>query len=202
MVKKIVIPLLLVGVGAAAFWLLKNKDVKATEVQMEMATEITSIKEVAEWEFLTLDVEEIEDTLIPRVIIKDDQFVRIFKGKARLGVDMKSADSNWIACSGDTARILLPQIRILDENIIDDMQTRTFYESGKMPPAIKEALYQKAKRDMRKRALSVENVKAAKENAKAQFTYLFHSMGYNNVSVSFVDETGGDWATVRSENIR
>ena len=184
MAKKIVILLLLVGVGLAAYWMLKGKEAAKNE-QMEMSTQITSIKEVAEWEFLTVDVEEIEDTLIPRMIITDDQFVRIFKGKVRLGVDMQKADSNWISCSGDTARILLPQISILDENIIDDMQTRTFYESGKITPAIKEALYQKAKRDMGKRALAVENVTAAKENAKAQFTYMFRSMGYSTVSVSF-----------------
>lgn len=186
MIKKILILVILLAIGWFAYNYFSGEKAVESKEQIEMSTEITSIKEIAEWEFLTVEVEEFEDTVIPRMIITDDQFVRIYKGTARLGVDMKEADSNWVACSGDTATLLLPQIKILDENIIDDMQTRTFYESGKMTPAIKEALYEKAKRDMRKRALSDENVAAAKENAKAQFSYMFHSMGYSTVNISFV----------------
>lgn len=181
MIKKIIILLLVAGVGLALFFFLKGRLVEEQPEQVNMAIEITSVKEVAEWEFLTVEMEEFEDTVIPRMIISDDQFARIYKGTARLGVDMKGVSDDWIVCSQDTARITLPAIRILDEDIIDDTQTRTFYESGKITPEIKSALYEKAKVDMRERALSAENVSAATENAKAQFTYMFHSMGFNTV---------------------
>lgn len=181
MIKKIIILLLVVGVGLALFFFLRGRSEEEQQSQVEMAVEITSVKEIAEWEFLTVEMEEFEDTVIPRMIISDDQFARIYKGTARLGVDMKEAASDWLITSHDTVWIKLPDIRILDEDIIDDTQTRTFYENGKITPAIKSALYERAKRDMRLRALSKENLSAASENAKAQFTYMFRSMGFKTV---------------------
>ena len=181
MIKKIIILLLVAGVGLALFFFLRWRAEEEEPSQVDMAIEITSVKEVAEWEFLTVEMEEFEDTVIPRMIISDDQFARIYKGTARLGVDMKESASDWLITSQDTIWIKLPDIRILDEDIIDDTQTRTFYESGKITPEIKSALYERAKVDMRKRALSPENVSAAHENAKAQFTYMFRSMGFNTV---------------------
>jgi hypothetical protein len=181
MVKKLMIVVFLVAVGLAAYFLLGRNGGGEERKQLEMATEITSIKEVAEWEFLTVEMEECEDTVIPRMILSDDRFAKIYKGTARLGVNMKEAVADWVTTSHDTARIVLPAIRILDEDIIDDTQTRTFYESGKITPDIREFLYNKAKMDMRRRALSEENVASALANAKAQFTYMFHSLGFNVV---------------------
>lgn len=181
MAKKIIIILLSITVCVLAFFLLWERYSKTRNEQVDISTEITSIKEVAEWEFLTIEMEEFEDTVIPRMIVSDDQFARIYKGTARLGVDMKEVASDWLITSHDTIWIKLPDIRILDEDIIDDTQTRTFYESGKITPEIKSALYERAKVDMRKRALSPENVSAASENAKAQFTYMFRSMGFKTV---------------------
>ncbi|MBO7606278.1 MAG: DUF4230 domain-containing protein [Paludibacteraceae bacterium] len=181
MAKKIIILLLSITVCVLAFFLLRGKDSKTRNVQMDISTEISSIKEVAEWEFLTVEMEEFEDTVIPRSIVSDDQFARIYKGTARLGIDMKEAQAGWVTASHDTVRIQLPAIRILDEEIIDDMQTRTFYENGSITPAIKTALYERAKRDMRLRAMSKENISAASGNAKAQFTYMFRSMGFKTV---------------------
>jgi hypothetical protein len=181
MIKKIVILLLLVAVGAFAFLYFRGGKDMRQKTQVDIPTEISSIKEIAEWEFLTVEMEEFEDTVIPRKIISDDQFARIYKGTARLGVDMKDAAENWVVTSHDTVRITLPAIRILDEDIIDDTQTRTFYENGKITPAIKNALYERAKQDMRRRAMSKENITAARENAQAQFTYMFRSMGFKMV---------------------
>lgn len=181
MAKKIIILLLSITVCVLAFFLFKGRNSKPRDVQVDISSEITSIKEVAEWEFLTVDMEEFEDTVIPRKIISDDQFARIYRGTARLGVDMKDAAENWVSTSHDTVRITLPAIRILDEDIIDDTQTRTFCENGKITPAIKTALYERARRDMRRRALSKENLSAARENAQVQFTYMFRSMGFKTV---------------------
>lgn len=144
---------------------------------MEIAAQITAIQDINEWEFLCVEMEEMEDTLIINPGFKPAyRFARIYKGRACLGIDMRRVTDDWARKSNDTLYLRLPDIQLLDENIVNDLSTRTFYASGEMTPVIKQELYERAKRDMRRRAMMTTNVEMARENAREHFVNLFKQL--------------------------
>ncbi|MBO4529713.1 MAG: DUF4230 domain-containing protein [Paludibacteraceae bacterium] len=175
----------LVILGLIYFFFLRdsgNEKKKATID--ETPTCITSIKEIAEWEFLTLQIEEFVDTTVNKKL-SSAQAVKIYKGTARLGINTKKANKNWIVCEGEKATITLPEIELLDKSIIDDTQTRTFYETGTISATVKEKMLQSAKKKMKATALQKENIAIAEENAKTEFKNIFTALGYKTVQISF-----------------
>lgn len=160
-----------------------KEEVKEEKIQ-ETPTTITSIQEVAEWEFLTVQLEEVVDTTLKKTF-SSTQSTRIYTGTARLGIDMKDVKKSWLNCHGDTAEIQLPKISLLDKNIIDDTKTKVFYESGKVSATLKEGMYQNAKKKMKIDALTEENIAAAKENAENQFRSMFAALGYKTIEIAF-----------------
>ncbi len=160
-----------------------KEDEKEQKIQ-ETPTTIISIQEVAEWEFLTVQLEEVVDTALKKSF-SNTQSTRIYTGTARLGIDMKNVKKSWLNCHGDTAEVQLPKISLLDKNIIDDTKTRVFYESGKVSATLKEGMYQCAKKKMKLDALTEENLGAAKENAENQFRSIFSALGYKVIVIEF-----------------
>lgn len=143
---------------------------------MEVAAQIVSLQELRQLEFLCVDMEEMEDTLIINPGFKPAyRFARIYKGRAHLGIDLRRV-YEWALRSNDTLYLTLPDIQLLDENIVNDLSTRTFYASGEMTPVIKQKLYERAKRDMRRRAMMTTNVEMARENAREHFVNLFKQL--------------------------
>ena len=171
-------------IGLVVLYFIKKAEVKdQNEGKIrETAIDITSIKTIAEWEFLTIQTEEFIDTTIVRTL-SNDQFARIYRGTIRLGMDMQKARKNWIVCKHDTAYIYLPAVEILDKEFIDEANTRTFYESGRMTATLKNKMYSKAKRTMKARAFTKQNIKMAEDNAKQQFKTMFNALGFKVVKV-------------------
>lgn len=148
-------------------------------------TQIKSVKETGEWEFLTIDVEELADTTATRLIGSDRRLTRIYYGTLRLGIDLRNAADDWVKMDGDTVDVTLPHIIMLDKDFIDEAKTKAFYESGTWDQASREALYQQARRKMLSRCLTTENINIAQLNAVEQMTKLFQAMGYPYVDVHF-----------------
>lgn len=148
-------------------------------------TQIKSVKETGEWEFLTIDVEELADTTATRLIGSDRRLTRIYYGTLRLGIDLRKAADDWVKMDGDTVDVTLPHIVMLDKDFIDEAKTKAFYESGTWDQASREALYQQARRKMLSRCLTTENINIAQLNAVDQMTKLFQAMGYPYVDVHF-----------------
>jgi hypothetical protein len=148
-------------------------------------TQIKSVKETGEWEFLTIDVEELADTTATRLIGSDRRLTRIYYGTLRLGIDLRKAADDWVKMDGDTVDVTLPHIIMLDKDFIDEAKTKAFYESGTWDQASREALYQQARRKMLSRCLTTENINIAQLNAVEQMTKLFQAMGYPYVDVHF-----------------
>ena len=148
-------------------------------------TQIKSVKETGQWEFLTIDVEELADTTATRVLGSDRRLTRIYFGTLRLGIDLKDAVDDWVKMDGDTVDVTLPTIIMLDEDFIDEAKTKAFYESGTWDQASREALYQQARRKMLSRCLTTDNINIAQLNAVEQMTKLFEAMGYPYVDVHF-----------------
>ena len=147
-------------------------------------TQITSIKAIGEWEFLSVSAEELVDTTRKR-ILTDDELARIYYGTLRLGVNMNQTRPKWIETNGDSVTVTLPPIGLLDKDFIDEARTKSFYESGTWSSADREALYKKAYRMMTRHCLTKENLQAAETNGKEQFRNMMLAMGYKHVIINF-----------------
>jgi hypothetical protein len=147
-------------------------------------TQIQSIRDIGEWEFLSISAEEMVDT-IRKGFFTDDELVRIYYGTLRLGIDMKSLADDAISVKRDSVEVVLPKIGLLDKDFIDEAKTKSFYESGRWNSQAHEALYRKAQRQMLHNCLTPANLEAAQTNAEAQFRSFMISLGYQNVSIRF-----------------
>ena len=148
-------------------------------------TEIVSMIDIGQWEFLTIDLEEIADTTAYRRFGSDRELVRIYYGRMRLGVDLQKAKENWIQMRGDTVDVTLPAVGLLDNNFIDEARSKAFFEIGSWDQASRNPLYYQARRKMLARGLTTNNLEMARENAVNQFLQLFHSLGFEHVDVHF-----------------
>ena len=146
--------------------------------------QIQSIRDIGQWEFLSISNEELVDT-VRKGLFSDDQLVRIYYGTLRLGVDLSKTKKNWITAHGDTIVVRLPKVGLLDKEFIDETRTKAFYESGRWTARDREALYRKARRQMMSHALTKENLKTAEANAEHEVRRMMSAMGYNNITVKF-----------------
>jgi hypothetical protein len=181
-----VVAVLLVAGAAFVYWLLgSNNAYVATKEHVELSpTQIEHIKAIGQWEFLTVSDEELVDT-VRHGFFGDDELVRIYTGTLRLGIDMADVEEDWISTDGDTLRVLLPPVRLLDTNFIDEASARSFYESGRWTQADRKALARKARQKMLARCLTPQNIASAEQNAAAQFHQMLRAMGFPYVSIRF-----------------
>ncbi len=156
-----------------------SKDINLTPAQ------ITSIKKIGKWEFLSMQMEEIVDTTNKHWILRDDELIRIYHGTIRLGVDMETLADDWFRAQGDTAIIVLPPIKTLDDKFINEAQTQTFYENGSWDGKAREALYRKAERRMRRRLVESKAYQRAEENGEQQVRALMRTLGFKTTIVHF-----------------
>lgn len=172
--------------AAAVWWAVGGTEVRREE---KAALEITplqveSIRSIGQWEFLSVSDEELVDT-IRHGFFGDDELARVYYGTLRLGVDLADAGEGWVRMDGDTVRVTLPRVKLLDDDFIDEARTRSFAEEGKWTDADRAALTLKAVAAMRRRCLTKENLARAEANAKEQFASVVRAMGFPHVSVGF-----------------
>ena len=180
--------LLLAGILIiAAIWLYQG--VRQTEIGLDVnegiditPEKIQKIKDIGEWEFLSVADEQLVDTT-RRGLFSDDHLVRIYYGTMRLGINMRQVEPGWLRSEGDSVIVTLPPIQLLDRDFIDEARTRSFHESGSWTAKDREALFMKAHRQMLRHGLTPENMKAARENGEALFRQMLRSMGFERVSI-------------------
>ena len=130
-------------------------------------TIVEQMREIGQWEFLSISDEELIDT-VRTGFFSDDELVRIYYGTLRIGIDFSQCDEKWIEKEGDSIKIDLPPVQLLDENFLDEARTRSFFESGKWSNADRKAMSDRAKAAMRKRQLTKANMALAQKNAEMQ----------------------------------
>ena len=148
------------------------------------AVQVQKLKDIGQWEFLSISDEELIDT-VRHGFFGDDRLTRLYYGTLRLGIDMGKTGENWIITDHDTVKVVLPEVGLLDENFLDEARTRAIYESGKWSEADKAMLTIRAAEAMKTQCLTPQNISSAEQNAAAQFTTLLHSMGFKLVKVQF-----------------
>lgn len=145
-------------------------------------SQIRSIEQIGEWSFLEINDEELIDT-VRHGFFSDDELVRIYYGTLRIGINLKEAHEGWLAMQNDTLCAILPPVRLLDNNFIDETRTRSFIETGKWTHHDRKAMYNRAVQRMRRRCLTKKNYQSARDNARVQFEQMLRSMGYDKVRV-------------------
>lgn len=180
-----------IAIGVILVFVVLARTVRSTEVafvsddRIDITPEqIESIRAIGEWEFLSVSDEEMVDT-VRRGFFSDDRLARIYYGTMRLGIDMRELTSDRITVSGDTVTILVPPIRLLDDNFIDEARTRAFHESGRWSADDREAMYRRAAARMKQKGLTPENIRSAETNADVQLRDMMKAMGFATVVVKF-----------------
>ncbi len=173
----------------AMFLYLRNVTIFSSRLESSKKIDITaeqirSIKDIGQWEFLAISEEELVDT-VRKGILSDDHLVRIYHGTLRLGIDLKKLDESQLSLRGDTLHIVLPPVTLLDENFIDEADTRSFHQTGNWQPADREAMYLKAKQLMKSHALTSQNIQTAKEYGESQVRNLLTNMGFKHSVITF-----------------
>ena len=181
--------LMLVAIIIFLWWLLIAEKDNHVSIEVDDGINITpeqiqSIRDIGQWEFLSISNEELVDT-VRKGLFSDDQLVRIYYGTLRLGVDLSKTKKNWISAHGDTVVVKLPKVGLLDKEFIDETRTKAFYESGRWTARDREALYRKARRQMLSHALTKQNLKTAEANAEDHVRQMMKTMGFNNITVTF-----------------
>ena len=181
--------LVLVAIIIVLWWLLFTEKDNHVSIKVDDGINITpeqiqSIRDIGQWEFLSVSNEELVDT-IRKGIFSNDQLVRIYYGTLRIGVDLSKTKPGWLSAHGDTVVVKLPKVGLLDKEFIDETRTKAFYESGRWTARDREALYRKAQRQMLGHALTKQNLKTAEANAEEQMRHLLQAMGYNNITITF-----------------
>ncbi len=147
-------------------------------------TQITEIKEIGQWEFLSVEDEEMVDTTRTG-IFSDDYLVRIYYGTLRLGLDLSNLKDSWINVEEGKISVLLPAITLLDNRFVDEARTQSFYESGSWNDQTRADMYERAYKKMLHRCFTAENIKCAEENARRQFYRMLKSLGYDEIEIKF-----------------
>ena len=150
-------------------------------------TQIQSIKAIGEWEFLSVSLEELTDT-VRKGLLSDDELARIYYGTLRLGLNMHHVEPGWLKAEGDSVSLSLPEVALLDRDFIDEARTKPFFESGKWKPEDRETLYRQARERMLQHGMTKENLTAAEDNAREQITSLMKAMGFKKVRITFGSE--------------
>lgn len=143
---------------------------------------VSGIRKNEKWAFLAVSDEELVDTT-RKGFFNDDHLVMTFVATLRLGIDLRQARPDWIAIKGDTVRLKLPPITLLQDDFIDDSQARVFHKNGTWNGNAKAALRSRAKTLMIARAMNRANVSLAERNAERHFRTMIESMGYGCVEI-------------------
>ena len=173
----------------AFFWLRSctkgdHIEIGADDAIDASPTQIQSIKAIGEWEFLSVSLEELTDT-VRKGFFSDDELSRIYYGTLRLGINMHQVEPGWLTAEGDSVSLSLPQVALLDRDFIDEARTKPFFETGSWKPEDREALYRQAHNRMLQHGLTKENLVAAEDNAREQITSLMKAMGFKKVTIIF-----------------
>lgn len=152
----IIILTLVVIIGGGLYWWNKDNSLEAGSVGETTLspTQVKSIEAIGQWEFLSINDEELVDTT-RHGFFGDDHLVRIYYGTLRLGIDMRDVKEGWLKADKDSITCTLPDIKLLDNNFIDEAKTQSFYEDGKWTGKDRQAMYYRAYDNMKRRCLTL-----------------------------------------------
>ena len=161
----------------------KDKDESEKEIIAITENVITDLREIGEWEFYNIATEELVDTTITG-LISEKQLTLIYKGTLRLGINFKEVQDDWFySPHRDSVFCLLPKVKLLDENFINETSTRVLHENGTFEPNVRAEMTRRAYRQMKERNLKASNYTIAQKSAEQGITQYLANFGYKYIEV-------------------
>lgn len=151
---------------------------------------LDSIRAIGQWSFLTVEMDEIVDT-VDRGLFSSDRISVAYHGTLHYGINVAEARHGWVTIVGDTAvTVVLPPVRLLDDRFLDERNVKVYEGRDDMDfinkPTVRAALVRKAKAAMIRRGR--ENIPEARGKAETEVRRIFSQHGYKKIVVSFEDD--------------
>lgn len=154
------------------------------------ATRIDKIKEIGEWEFLSIHTEEMVEARETKEhkywFNEEKQLIRIYPATLHIGFDLKKdTKEGWIKANGDTIDVVLPHTHLLDERFVDEAASRSVIEDGSWMHKDRDMLLKKAEVLIKKKYLTSEKLQHTDTVAKQQVEQFLQSIGFKVINIKF-----------------
>lgn len=151
---------------------------------------LDSIRAIGQWSFLTVEMDEVVDT-VDRGLFSSDRISVAYHGTLHYGINVAEARPGWVTIVGDTAvTVVLPPVKLLDDRFLDERNVKVYEGRDDMDfinkPTVRAALVRKAKAAMIRRGR--ENIPEARGKAETEVRRIFSQHGYKKIVVSFEDD--------------
>lgn len=85
---------------------------------------LDSIRAIGQWAFLTVEMDEVVDT-VDRGLFSSDRISVAYHGTLHYGIDVAEARPGWVTIAGDTAvSVVLPPVKLLDDRFLDERNVK------------------------------------------------------------------------------
>lgn len=181
----VIIALACVGVYYIYKVVTGNKPVASSEIiDDDTPVLLDSIKSIGQWSLLSIEMDQTVDTVDNGLLgmrIGCKPVSVQFHGILHYGIDMKQLRDDWARTSGDTVWIILPPVKLLDTNFLDERKVTVIDGNQDFinKPSTRSALAKKAKAAMV--ANGNQRIGDAEENAKAELRQIFAQHGFRHV---------------------
>lgn len=178
-----IIIILVFIIAILSFFLIRKFSSPVIEIERNETIDqtpniITEVKNIGNWEFLSIKIEILVDTTKGKFF--KDQLSAIYTGTLRYGIDCATAD-NWLSQKNDTVIAFLPKVKLLDDYFLDEAATRTVFESGSFTPKDRQDLRDRAIKRILAKSERLEYRKTAQTNAKEQISNFLQQLGIKNI---------------------
>lgn len=151
---------------------------------------LDSIRAIGQWAFLTVEMDEVVDT-VNHGLFSSDRISVAYHGTLHYGIDVAEARPGWVTIAGDTAvSVVLPPVKLLDDRFLDERNVKVYEGRDDMDfinkPTVRAALVRKAKAAMIRRGR--ENIPEARGKAEDEVRRIFSQHGYKKIVVRFEDD--------------
>ncbi len=137
---------------------------------------LDSIRAIGQWAFLTVEMDEVVDT-VDQGLFSSDRISVAYHGTLHYGINVAEARPGWVTIAGDTAvSVVLPPVKLLDDRFLDERNVKVYEGRDDM-----DFINKPIRRGR-------ENIPEARGKAEAEVRRIFSQHGYKKIVVCFEDD--------------
>lgn len=148
-----------------------------------VVTEIRGIKKFTTacyYGDVTISKEKASDNWLMNLLRQRDRICLIGRGTIRAGYDFEKLPADAVKISGDTLRVKLPPVEVLD-TICNPKDCEVFIDDGNWPHDRVQSIHADLQNVLVDDALKCHIIAKASKSGKAQLQKLFKSFGFTTV---------------------
>lgn len=148
-----------------------------------VVTEIRGIKKFTTacyYGDVTISKEKASDNWLKNLLRQRDRICLIGRGTIRAGYDFEKLPADAVKISGDTLRVKLPPVEVLD-TICNPKDCEVFIDDGNWPHDRVQSIHADLQNTLVDDAMQSKILEKAAQSGKAQLQKLFKSFGFTTV---------------------